>query len=143
MPTRNKTIDDALETFVTAFCYGRSRTHPYEATRYGDVWAMRDAPRKNPRDYRKEEWVAYDVPAGEVDALARANTRGRFFVCAVIDTHENDSAETEDRVRAEYKALGYRLMAREGLFTHGLTRIPRCPSPAPIELVRTADMAAR
>ena len=38
---------------------GKSRTFPYEASRVGSLWVMRDAPRKNPRDYRKEEWIAH------------------------------------------------------------------------------------
>ena len=31
---------------------------------------MRDAARQNPRDYRKEEWIAYNVDANKVDAVA-------------------------------------------------------------------------
>ena len=45
---------------------------------------MRDAPRKNPRDYRKEEWIAHGTDAAKVDAIARRHTRGRFFVCDII-----------------------------------------------------------
>ena len=51
---------------------------------------MRDAPRKNPRDYRKEKWIAYDVDPREVNAIARQHTRGRFFVCAMIAAGEPD-----------------------------------------------------
>jgi transposase len=35
---------------------------------------MRDEPRKNPRDYRKEEWIAHGVDAREVNAIARRHT---------------------------------------------------------------------
>jgi GNAT superfamily N-acetyltransferase len=99
---------------------------------------MRDAPRKTPRDYRKEEWIAYGVDASEVDALARRKTRGRFFVCAMVG-----AGEPEAHTRSAYKALGYRLLATEGFFVQRLKRIPKLPSPLPVERVRTSEMAAR
>jgi GNAT superfamily N-acetyltransferase len=98
---------------------------------------MRDAPRKNPRDYRKEEWIAHDVDPREVDGIARQHTRGRFFVCAMIV--EGDSDEP---TRAAYKALGYRLLATEGFFVQRMKRIPKPPSPVSIERVRTPALAA-
>src|SRR5438552_10004861 len=104
-------IDHALEVFVRGFSAEKSRTWPYEFGRVGDAWVMRDAPRKNPRDYRKEEWVAFGVAAGEVDAAARKMTRGRFFVCAVRGLDE-----PEESLRAGYKELGYRLLSTEPLF---------------------------
>ena len=111
-------MDFAIEVFVRGCCAVRSGTFPYEASRAGQLWVMRDAPRKNPRDYRKEEWIAYAVDAGEVDALARAQARGRFFVCAMIGEGEPDGP-----VRSAYKALGYRLLATEGFFIQRLKRI--------------------
>jgi GNAT superfamily N-acetyltransferase len=99
---------------------------------------MRDAPRNNPRNYRKEEWIAYDVDPREVDELARGHTRGRFFVCAMIAEGEPD-----EPMRTAYKALGYRLLATEGFFVQRLKRIPRPPSPVSIERVRTPDLAAQ
>ena len=94
-------IEFAIEVFVRGHCVGRSRTFPCEATRVEGLWAMRDAPRKNPRDYRKEEWIAYDLAPGKVDKIARRHTRGRFFVCAMIGEGEPDGP-----TRAAYKALG-------------------------------------
>jgi GNAT superfamily N-acetyltransferase len=99
---------------------------------------MRDAPRRNPRDYRKEEWIAHDVAPRQVDATARRHTRGRFFVCAMIAVGEPD-----EPTRTAYKALGYRLLATEGFFVQRLKRIPKPRSPASIERVRTPDLAAR
>jgi hypothetical protein len=117
---------------------GRSRTFPYEASRVGSLWLMRDAPRSNPRDYRKEEWIAHDVDASEVDATARRQTRGRFFVCSMVGEGEPDQP-----VRSAYRLLGYRLLATEGFFVQRLKRIPKSPSPVPIERVRTPELAAR
>jgi len=127
-----------LKCLCAAFCAEKSRTWPYEYARVGKIWVMRDAPRKNPKDYRKEEWVAYGMPAREVDAVARKATRGRFFVCAVRGMDDSEAS-----VRAGYKELGYRLMATEPLFVHRLTKIPRVPSSVTIGRVTTADMAVR
>jgi GNAT superfamily N-acetyltransferase len=135
---RNPEIDFAIEVFVRGHCVGRSHTFPYAATRVGPVWVMRDAPRKKPRDYRKEEWIAHDVEPKEVDGLARRHTRGRFFVCVLLGEEEPDQP-----TRAAYKALGYRLLATEGFFVQRLKRIPKLPSPASIERVRTPALAER
>jgi GNAT superfamily N-acetyltransferase len=138
MQNRDATIEFAIEVFVRGHSVGRSRTHPYGATRVDRLWVMRDTLRKNPRDYRKEEWIVYREDPGKLDALARRHTRGRFFVCAMLAEGEPDAV-----TRTGYKALGYRLLATEGFFIHRLTRIPRPASVAPIERVTTLEMAAR
>jgi GNAT superfamily N-acetyltransferase len=99
---------------------------------------MRDGPRKNPKNYRKEEWVAYGVAPREVDTAAWRQTRGRFFVCAVRGIDESD-----EKLRASYKELGYCLLATEPLFVHRLKKIPRAAAAVTIEQVRTPEMAAR
>jgi GNAT superfamily N-acetyltransferase len=131
-------MEFAIEVFVRGHSAGRSRTFPYEVSRVGPLWLMRDAPRKNPRNYRKEEWIAYDVDPREVNAIVRQHTRGRFFVCAMIAEGEPDGP-----TRTAYKGLGYRLLATEGFFVQRMQRIPRPPSPVSIERVRTPDLAAQ
>ncbi|MFM9848926.1 MAG: GNAT family N-acetyltransferase [Hyphomicrobiaceae bacterium] len=131
-------MEFAIEVFVRGHSTGKSRTFPYEANRVGPLWVMRDAPRKNPRDYRKEEWIAHDVDVAEVDAIARRHTRGRFFVCAMVGEGEPD-----EPTRSAYKTLGYRLLATEGFFVQQLMRIPKQPRPVPIERVWTSEVAAR
>lgn len=138
MNDRSSEIDDAIEVFVRGFCVGKSLTHPYECTRIGNVWVMRDAPRRNLRDYRKEEWVAYHVAPRQVDSIAREHTRGRFFVCAVRAVDEPDAP-----LRDEYKRLGYRLLASEPLFIHRLKKIPRAKSPVRVIQVRTQPVAVK
>ena len=135
---KNRGIEFAIEVFVRGHSAGRSRTFPYEVSRVGPLWVMRDAARRNPRDYRKEEWIAHDAEPKEVDAIARQHARGRFFVCAMIA-----DGEPEAPTRTAYKALGYRLLATEGFFVQRMKRIPRPPSPVSIERVRTPDLAAR
>ena len=131
-------MEFAIEVFVRGHCVGRSRTHPYEASLIDGVWVMRDAPRKNARDYRKEEWISYRRDAAEVDAIARRHARGRFFACTMLAEGEDDGP-----TRAAYKALGYRLMATEGFFVHRLARIPKPAGPARIERLCTAELAAQ
>jgi GNAT superfamily N-acetyltransferase len=130
-------FDAAVEVFVRGFCAGRSRTHPYEIHRLEDLWVLRDAPRRNPRDLRVEEWVVAGVEPRRVNALARRKAQGRYFVSAFSLDH--DSGEC---LRDEYKSLGYRLLRTEPLFIHDLRRIPRCTSPARIERVTTPARAA-
>src|SRR5262245_51446811 len=138
MTSQQREMQFAIEVFVRGHSVGKSRTFPYEASRVGPLWVMRDAPRKNPRDYRKEEWIAHNVEAREVDALARQHARGRFFVCDLVAEGEPD-----EPTRSAYKALGYRLLLTEGFFVQRLQRIPKPPPPVAIERVRTAELAAR
>ena len=138
MKRSNSGIEFAIEVFVRGHSAGRSRTYPYEVSRVGPLWQMRDAPRRNPRNYRKEEWIAHDIEPRDADAIARKDTRGHFFLCAMIA-----EGEPEQPTRTAYKALGYRLLATEGFFVHRMKRIPRPPSPVSIERVRTPDLAAQ
>ena len=138
MKKPNQEIEFAIEVFVRGHSAGRSRTFPYEVSRVGPIWLMRDAPRKNPRNYRKEEWIAHDVDPREVDVVARGHTRGRFFACVMIAEGEPD-----EPTRTAYKTLGYRLLATEGFFVQRLKRIPKLPPLVSIERVRAPDLAAR
>lgn len=150
MPKPADEIDHATEVFVRGFSAVRSATHPYECFRLGKLWVTRDAPRKNPRNYRKEEWIAYGVEPQAVNVAARkgsastlpalvpAPARRRFFICAIRGMDEPD-----EPLRAAYKELGYRLLSTEPLFVHRLKRIPRLISPANIERVTTVDLAVR
>jgi GNAT superfamily N-acetyltransferase len=135
--TITKRFDTAIETFVRGFSFTRSFTHPYVVGRFESVWAMCDAPRKRP-EYRTEEWVAQGLPAVEVDRVVRANSRGRFTVCAAVAVDEST-----DACRDDYKSIGYRLRTTEPIMVHDLKNIPAFESPAVIERVTTAESAAR
>src|ERR1051326_3543755 len=107
-----------MQVFLLGRSVASSRTQAYEASRVGPLWVMRDAPRKNPRDYRKEEWITHGLDAREVDAMARRQTRGRFFVCVRLP--EGAPAQP---ARTAYKTRGYRLLATEGFLVHRLERV--------------------
>src|SRR5882757_4863278 len=143
MTTAKREIEAAIEVFVYGFSIGKSRTFPYEASRVGPLWLMRDAERKNARDYRSEEWVAHDVAAQEADAIVRQHARPGFAVSVVIANDEPDQP-----VRTAYKALGYRLLRTEGFFVHQLRQIPDPPAVVSpdvlsIERVQTVERAAQ
>lgn len=130
-------FDRAVEVFVRAFAFVRSRTHPYLAEKIEGIWRLRDTPRTS-GDYRNEEWVAHGVEPKEIDRIIRQNTLSKYAVCPILPSGENDQS-----FRTDFKALGYRLCATEPFMIHDLKRIPQCKSPATIERVTTQEMALR
>ncbi|WP_245274222.1 hypothetical protein [Mesorhizobium sp. L103C105A0] len=138
MTTAKRDIEAAIEVFVHGFSTDKSRSFPYEASRVGPLWLMRDAERKNARDYRGEEWIVHDVAAEEADAIVRQHARPSFAVSVVI---ANDGPD--EPTRTAYKALGYRLLRTEGFFVQSLRQIPDPPAIVSIERVRTAERAAQ
>ena len=130
-------LHHAIEVFARGFCFTRSFTHPYLAERVGQIWVVRDAPRKR-GEYRREEWIAHGVTPEKIDETARKHTRGRFAVCAIHGVNESDQP-----LRTGFKALGYRLGGTEPVMVHELKRIPRFNSPVEIVRVTTADLADR
>ncbi|MDA0744949.1 MAG: GNAT family N-acetyltransferase [bacterium] len=138
LPVETVALEWAVEVFVRGFGYTRSLTYPYLVERMGPLWVMRDAPRKR-GNYRREEWVACGgVAPEEIDRVARKHTRGRFAVCVICAL-----GESQEPVRTEMKALGYRLGFTEPLMTHPLKRVPNLDSPAVIQRVLTVDLADR
>jgi len=139
-PTRADVIDFdcAIEAFVRGFAFTRSFTHPYLPRRVGRLWVVRDAPRTNAADYRREEWIAWGVEPAEVDRLARRGARGHYCVCAFRAAGEDDAA-----LRAAYKSLGYRLQCTEPFMAHRLRRVPKLAEPYPIVRVTNSELADR
>jgi len=135
-PNRKQEIAEALEVFAKGWSLPRSFTHPCEAKQAGPLWLIRDSPRKRVADYRLEEWVAFDIPAEDVDAQALKGTRGGFCICAILAADEPDAP-----LRAAYKNLGYRLIGTEPLMIHRLKRIPTFTASVNIARVRTAEAA--
>ena len=128
-------LQHAIEVFARGFCFTRSFTHPYLAERVNNIWVVRDAPRKR-GEYRREEWIAYGVTPDAIDQTARKHTRGRFAVCAIYGANESDQP-----LRAGFKALNYRLGVTEPIMVHELKRIPHFKEPAEIVRVTTENLA--
>jgi GNAT superfamily N-acetyltransferase len=131
-------FEQAIEVFVRGFAFGRSFTHPFEVRKSGTMWVARDAPRRNPRHYRVEEWIAYDIPPRDIDRLARHGARSRFFVCMMLRDGQHDAP-----IRADFRCMTYRLLRIEPFMLHRLSRIPRFTCPFRIERVRSEAQASR
>ncbi len=131
-------VDRAIEVFVRGFGFVRSRTHPYLAERLGGAWVMRDAPRRDPAKYRREEWVGHGLPPAELYALAEQHTRGRYALC-VVRSDDEDPAP----IRQAYRDLGFRLGGAEPFLQHRLTDLPTGPRSVRIEQVTTPEQAER
>lgn len=138
MTTAKRDIEAAIEVFVHGFSTDKSRSFPYEASRVGPLWLMRDAERKNARGYRSEEWIVHDVAAEDADAIVRQHARSSFAVSVVIASDEPDQP-----ARTAYKALGYRLLRTEAFFVQPLREIPDAPAAVSIERVQTVERAAQ
>lgn len=127
-------MDEAIEVFVRGFAFTRTFTFPYLAEQVHEgVWALRDALRAR-GNYRTEEYVAHGVDAVTLDAVARRNTRGRYRICTIRAVDESD-----ERMRSEFKSLGYRLMTTEALMVHGLQQIESVDAPMDIKRVTTIE----
>ena len=123
----------ALETFAYGICFTRSFTHPCLAERVEGLWATRDAPRRSGR-YRREEWIAHGIAPEQTVRIVSRHTRGRYGICAICAAGESDES-----IRAGYRALDYRLGFTEPIMVHRLQRIPRFASPT--ATVRVLDAA--
>lgn len=123
-------LERAVEACVHAFAMGKSRTYPYEVSRFEHLWVMQDHPPR--KDARKSEVMAVEQdPASVVDRVQRSGV-GWHFLCDISGPDFNH----KDR-KAAYKRLGYRAMSTEWVFVHDLDEIPVHESdPAP-RLVQT------
>lgn len=134
MSQRLYSIPEAIEVFVTAFTQLKSRTYPYVATQYGNVWVMRDTPDR--KDARKIEVITHGISPNEAIAQLRNQGIGWHFIC---DIHSPEA--DYEGIRGEYKSLGYRAISTEWLFVHPLIDIPtfKC-EPAVRQLFSQADV---
>ena len=124
-------LETALEVFARGICFTRSFTHPHLAERVDGLWVTRDAPRRSGR-YRREEWVAHGILPEQTVRIVNRHTRGRHAICAICAAGESD-----EPMRAGFRALDYRLGFTEPIMVHRLRRIPRFASPT--EIVRVLD----
>ena len=129
-------IDAAIETFAGGWCYTRSFTHPYVATRLTpQVLHLHDAPRSNPNaDVRRDEFVCFGCSPTEALEISASVAKGNFAICFVLPAGVDDT-----EVRKEFKALGCRLGATEAFMDNTLTPIEATEPIIPI--VRIADQA--
>ena len=129
-------IDAAIETFAGGWCYTRSFTHPYVATRLTpQVLQLHDGPRSNPNaDVRRDEFVCFGCSPSEALEISASAAKGNFAICFVLPVGVDDT-----EVRKEFKALGCRLGATEAFMDNTQAHIE--PTEPIIPIVRIADQA--
>lgn len=129
-------IDAAIETFAGGWCYTRSFTHPYVATRLTpQVLQLHDGPRSNPNaDVRRDEFVCFGCSPSEALEISASAAKGNFAICFVLPVGVDDT-----EVRKEFKALGCRLGATEAFMDNTQANIE--PTEPIIPIVRIADQA--
>lgn len=93
---------------------------------------MQDHPPR--KKSRKIEVIATEIEPSEAIAQVNRAGLGWHFLCHI---HQNDAYF--DRIRAEYKAAGYRAVSREVMFTHDLVDIPEYLAETPIIQVQTRE----
>lgn len=129
-------IDAAINTFAGGWCYTRSFTHPYLATRLTpQILQLHDAPRANPNaDVRRDEFVCFGCSPREALEISASAALGNFAICFVLPVGADDT-----EVRKEFKALGCRLGATEAFMDNDMPHIEVTEPIIPI--VRIADQA--
>lgn len=131
------TLDDAIATFAQGVARTRSVAFPSRAEQLAEaIWVVRDDPPVRARA-RSEEYIGCGVSAAELDETARRNAQGRRRLCAIA---REESLETA--LRADFRALGCRLVTTEPLMTHDLVRIACAVEPLPVVRIATAGQAA-
>ncbi|MET9022119.1 GNAT family N-acetyltransferase [Actinopolymorpha sp. NPDC004070] len=140
-PGPREELARVVEVFARGYAFTRSATHPYLAERppgrsggTATAWVLRDAPRRDPRRYRREEWVGHGPDAANLDALARAHARTHFVLSVVRAPDEPDAP-----LRSAYKSRGFRFGGAEPLMIHRLGAVPAPPAARTAEgtVVRT------
>lgn len=131
-------LDRAIEVFVRGFACTRSRTYPYLAERVGGGWVLRDALRRDPIKYRREEWVGRGLAPADLVRLAEQHARGRYALCVVRADGEDPAP-----IRDAYRELGFRLGGAEPFLQHRLADLPDPDRSIEVERVDTPDQAER
>lgn len=130
------TLEEAIDNMVTAFCQGRSRTHPYLSTFQHGLWTMKDGPGKKGPARKEEVMVVGGSPRETVAKIAELNL-GWHFLCAV------DPPGCDERAICEaYKSLGYRKVGTEWVYVHDLREVPTATSHPPVRWIRDAETHA-
>jgi GNAT superfamily N-acetyltransferase len=105
------TLERAVEVFVKGFSSTRSFSRPYEATRHGPLWIMRDPPGSKGYQRLTEVVAVNTLVPNALRALKTSGIRRHAF-CYLVQTNA-----PHDKFKHEIKSAGYRLLRREPVFT--------------------------
>ncbi len=109
------TIQSAIQVFANGFSFTRSRTKPAEVAHFESMTIMRDVRHDHP-DARNQELIFGNASVEEATRVIAEYGPPKHKLCWIVSPDVSD----EDAC-AQVKALGYRLMAREGFFTFDQT----------------------
>ena len=104
------TIDSAIIVFARGFSFTRSRTKPAEVAHIESMTIMRDVRHERP-DARNQELIFGNESPENAARILAEYAAPKHKLCWIVPPEVSD----EDACR-QVKALGYRLMAREGFF---------------------------
>lgn len=127
-------IESAVEIFARGFSFTRSIAHPYELSRIGSIWHMKDAERLT-GDYRREKFLIHNFDPKEAVAAINALNPSKPTYTVIHPVEEFR------QVRAAYNAEGLRARGSEGLFVHDLAHVPERTCSYPIRVVSTSEEA--
>lgn len=105
----------AIDVFGKGFSFSRSRTRPAEFLRIGPMGVMRDV-NHQASDARNQELIFANEDVESAREIIRAYQPPRHKLCWIVGNDVEDADAC-----AQVKALGYRLMGREGFFVYDLT----------------------
>lgn len=115
------TIEAAIQVFARGFSFTRSRTKPADVAHFESMTIMRDVRHERPNARNQELIFGNEAVENAARILAEYNAP-KHKLCWIVSPDISD-----DEACAQVKALGYRLMAREGFFTFDNSD----PLPAP------------
>lgn len=122
------TLEDVVDAFVTGWSATRRLSGPFEVDhRDGARWLH------DPTGRRRGELVAVDLSPS--DCIERYPSGHPGAICAIYPA----GADLGEK-KAEFKALGWRLMRTEPAFFHGLRDLP--PLDSRVRRLRTAEEVA-
>lgn len=128
------TLDEAIDMFAFGVASARSQFHPQKVFREHGLWVLRDDPPKK-RDPRMTEIFAHGFSPEEAIERVQQINPGRHFLCVIYPPEENLQT-----LRKAYRALGYRALRTEWLFTRNLEDpIPEFTCDIPIRLMTSAE----
>ncbi len=105
------TIETAIQVFARGFSFTRSRTKPAEVAHFESMTIMRDVRHERP-DARNQELIFGNESVENASRILAEYAAPKHKLCWIVPPEVPD----EDAC-AQVKALGYRLIAREGFFT--------------------------
>jgi GNAT superfamily N-acetyltransferase len=131
-------LEEAIDMFAFGVADGKNQFHPHRVFKEHGLWVLRDDPPRM-RDPRLSEILANGLSPEETVARVQKIDPGHHALCVHYPTDQSTK-----EVRKAYRALGYRAMRTEWLFTRDLENpIPHFTCNIPITQMPDAETLAQ